>query len=142
MFELHPQLVKDCIVVDELPLSTVLLANDSNYPWLILVPRREDVREIFQLQLSDQRQLLIETSAVSAAMASYYQAEKMNVAALGNMVPQLHVHLIARYQTDPAWPRPVWGAIATNPYTQRELEDRLQQVYQLVNSCKIEPVFA
>ncbi len=116
MFELHPQLAKDCVVVDDLPLSRVLLLNDSNYPWLILVPLRENISEIFQLEVADQRQLSTESNAVAKAMASYFNADKMNVAALGNVVPQLHVHIVGRRREEFAWPGPVWGSGEAVPY--------------------------
>ncbi len=134
MFELHQQLAKDCVFAGDLPLCQVLLLNDSHYPWLILVPRRENVREIFQLELVDQNQLLTESSAVGAAMNEYFNADKMNVAALGNMVPQLHIHHIARYKNDVAWPSPVWGAVAAKPYTEEELYQRLTEVRQLLST--------
>jgi diadenosine tetraphosphate (Ap4A) HIT family hydrolase len=132
MFELHPQLAKDCVVLGDFELSTVLLSKDSNYPWLILVPRRNGIKEIFELQPVDQVQLLSESSALSAALYAYFNADKMNVAALGNMVPQLHIHHIVRYQTDPAWPSPVWGAVAFVPYTAVEQRERVQRVQELL----------
>ena len=125
MFKLHPQLAKDCVEVGDFSLSKVLLLNDSNYPWIILVPKREEIREIFQLSEDDQRQLLAESSSLSAAMAAHFHADKMNVAALGNMVPQLHLHHIARFKNDASWPNPVWGAVAQKPYNKTELEDLL-----------------
>ncbi|ARN75076.1 HIT domain-containing protein [Oceanicoccus sagamiensis] len=125
MFELHPQLAKDCVEVGDYSLSKVLLLNDSNYPWIILVPKRSDIREIFQLSEDDQRQLLAESSALSEAMAAHFNADKMNVAALGNMVPQLHLHHIVRYKNDASWPNPVWGAVAAKPYNKTELDDLL-----------------
>jgi len=121
MFELHTQLAKDCAVVGDLALSRVLLMNDAAYPWLILVPRRADIAEIFQLTALDQRQLWEETSAVAAVMAGHFCADKMNVAALGNVVPQLHVHVIARFRSDAAWPKPVWGVAPPRPYDREEL---------------------
>ncbi len=125
MFELHPQLAKDCVEVGDFPLSKVLLLNDSNYPWIILVPRREGIQEIFQLSEEDQRQLLAESSSLSAAMAAQFHADKMNVAALGNRVPQLHIHHIVRFKNDASWPSPVWGAVAAKPYNKTELDDLL-----------------
>ncbi len=125
MFELHPQLAKDCVEVGDFSLSKVLLLNDSNYPWIILVPKRADIREIFQLDDEEQRQLLAESSALSEAMSTHFKADKMNVAALGNMVPQLHVHHIARFKKDASWPNPVWGAVASKPYNKHQLDDLL-----------------
>jgi len=121
MFNLHPQLSKDCILIGDLPLSRVLLVNDKNYPWLILVPRRADIREVFQLDPNDQIQLMNESSSVARVMDAHFYAEKMNVAALGNMVPQLHIHHIVRYKNDVAWPQPVWGVKSAKPYSSEEI---------------------
>ncbi|MCR8921156.1 HIT domain-containing protein [Dasania sp. GY-MA-18] len=121
MFELHPQLAKDCVHLGDFPLCQVLLNRDSHYPWLILVPRREDISEIYQLDGSDQQQLLKESSALSASLMEHCNADKMNVAALGNMVPQLHVHHIARFKTDIAWPNPVWGFAPALAYSEQNL---------------------
>lgn len=125
MFELHPQLANDCVLIAELKLCSALLLNDSHYPWVVLVPRRESIGEIYQLDSVDQQQLLHESSILSALMADYFAADKMNVAALGNMVPQLHVHHIARYKSDVAWPRPVWGVVSATPYSEQELKERI-----------------
>jgi diadenosine tetraphosphate (Ap4A) HIT family hydrolase len=121
MFDLHPQLDKDCLVLGDFPLCRLLLCKDANYPWCILVPRVSDVREIYQLSEDDQRQFIKESSYLSGILNEIYQADKMNVAALGNMVPQLHIHHIARYTTDPAWPGPIWGIVPAKPYSKDEL---------------------
>lgn len=113
---LHPQLEQDCIVVARLPLSLLLLLNDRNYPWFILVPQRQGIREIYQLSDEDQQQLMRESSRLSAWIDRVFSADKINIAALGNMVPQLHIHHIVRYQGDPAWPAPVWGKLSAIPY--------------------------
>lgn len=115
-FELHKQLAADTEWVATLSLCRVLLMNDSNYPWLILVPERAGVREIHELGHADQQTLMQEITAVSRIMETAFDAHKMNVAALGNLVPQLHVHVIARYVEDPAWPGPVWGRVPAAPY--------------------------
>jgi len=119
-FGLHPQLAADCTAVGDLPLCRLLLMDDANYPWCILVPRRAGVREIHELAEPDQAALLREVTRLSVAMQSLFAADKMNVAALGNVVPQLHVHVIARRVGDAAWPRPVWGAVTRRPYTEAE----------------------
>ncbi len=123
MFKLHPQLARDTIVVGDFPLCRLLLMNDLNYPWFILVPRRAGVKEIFEMAKADQLQLLRESSHLSETMQKVFQADKMNVAALGNMVQQLHIHHIARYKTDPAWPKPVWGLHEPIPYSNRALQE-------------------
>ena len=133
MFELHPQLANDCIEVGDFPLSKVLLLNDSHYPWIILVPRRENIHEIFELNEQDQHQLLAESSILCEAMASYFKADKMNVAALGNKVPQLHLHHIVRYKNDASWPNPVWGAVAAKPYNKTELDDLLARLESIIS---------
>lgn len=116
MFELHPKLKAGCIPVGRFPLCLLLLKNDANYPWFILVPEREGIEEIFQLSQEDQTRLILESSQLSEHLATAFKADRMNVAALGNVVPQLHVHHIARHSTDPAWPGPVWGKVAAKPY--------------------------
>lgn len=116
MFELHPRLEAGCIPVGRFPLCLLLLKNDSNYPWFILVPEREGVKEIFELSQEDQTRLILESSQLSEHLATAFKADRMNVAALGNVVPQLHVHHIVRHETDPAWPGPVWGRLAAKPY--------------------------
>lgn len=118
MFELHPRLNQDCKVVGDFPLCRLLLMNDANYPWFILVPRREGIREIFELSHRDQDQLLRESSQLSKVLMHHFNAEKLNIAALGNIVPQLHIHHIARNRNDQAWPKPVWGHSLSRPYSQ------------------------
>ena len=116
MFELHPQLAKDCDTVCDLSLCTMLLMNDSQYPWLILVPKVKDIREVIDLTPSQQQILWQESAMVSKALQCVCNPDKLNVAALGNMVPQLHIHHIARFTTDKAWPAPVWGVCPAIPY--------------------------
>jgi diadenosine tetraphosphate (Ap4A) HIT family hydrolase len=111
LWSLHPQLERDTEIISDLVLSRLLLSNDANYPWLILVPRRHGAREIIDLDASEQRQLMAEIVIVSEALKAVTSCDKLNVAAIGNMVPQLHVHIVARRRDDPAWPRPVWGAV-------------------------------
>jgi diadenosine tetraphosphate (Ap4A) HIT family hydrolase len=113
---LHPQLEADADAVGDLPLSRLLLANDANYPWLLLVPRRAGASEIIDLSESDQIRLAAEIAAVSHALKAAAPCDKLNVAALGNVVAQLHVHVIARRRNDPAWPKPVWGAVPPRDY--------------------------
>jgi diadenosine tetraphosphate (Ap4A) HIT family hydrolase len=110
-WELHPQLQQDTIDIGDLPLSRVLVIKDANYPWLLLVPRRADAVEIIDLDEVAQGQLMTEINRVGRALKEITKCDKLNVAALGNVVPQLHVHIIARRKTDAAWPRPVWGVM-------------------------------
>ena len=127
-FQLHAQLKQDCFIVGQFELCLVLLLNDSQFPWFILVPQRENIREIYELQREDQQLLIQESSYFSQQLATIFEAEKLNVAAIGNIVPQLHVHHIVRYQTDKAWPAPVWGKFAATPYTAQQRESRISKV--------------
>lgn len=122
MFELHPRLHEDCVTIGKFPLCRLLLMNDSTYPWFILVPECADVREVHELPEPDQIRLIGESSSVSRWLAETFRADKINVAALGNMVPQLHWHVIARYRNDPAWPGPVWGKGPPTPYVSEEVK--------------------
>ena len=115
-FDLHPRLAADTALVAKLALCRVLLMNDARFPWLIMVPERAGIREIHRLEPADRAQLIEEVAAVAAALEKLTGAEKMNVAALGNQVPQLHVHVIARFAADPAWPNPVWVKPGPVPY--------------------------
>jgi len=116
MFTLHHQLAKDCFLAGELSLCSLLLLNDSNYPWFILVPRVNNIREAFELSGDQQALLSDESNGLSKAMSEAFGCDKMNVAALGNQVPQLHVHHVARFKNDASWPNPVWGAVPAKPY--------------------------
>ncbi len=127
-FTLHPQLAKDSVFVSKLKLCRVLLITDATYPWLVLVPERRDIREIHQLDDEDQQVLMQEISFVAESLEALVDADKMNVAALGNMVPQLHVHIIARFEGDPAWPAPVWGAVPKTPYEKHQLEATVSSI--------------
>lgn len=121
-FELHAQLDADTCFVCDLPLSRVLLINDSQYPWYVLVPRVPGISEAHHLTPSDRQQLVVESDAVCVAMEHLFNPDKLNVAAIGNMVPQLHVHHVARYRGDACWPAPVWGARPAKPYTNEQSE--------------------
>lgn len=129
MFNLHPQLAKDTFLVGEFPLSTCRLMNDCQFPWLILIPRVPVIKELYELSASDQAQFLRESSWLSSQLAKTFQADKMNIAALGNQVPQLHFHHIVRYQNDIAWPNPVWGNPAIH-YTP-EVLSHMQQTLMM-----------
>ena len=124
-FALHPRLEADTVAVGDWPLCRVLLMNDAQYPWFILVPRREGAREIYQLSDADQAQLLRESSQLSRALMQAFRGDKLNVAALGNVVPQLHLHHVVRFEGDPAWPAPVWGRHPARPYAPAEQAGRI-----------------
>jgi diadenosine tetraphosphate (Ap4A) HIT family hydrolase len=121
-WSLHPQLERDTTPVGDLPVSRVLIMNDANYPWLLLVPRRRDVSEILDLDAIEHAQLMTELVGVGHALKTVTQCDKLNIAAIGNLVPQLHIHVIARGRSDPSWPRPVWGAIPPAAYATDERE--------------------
>lgn len=125
---IHEQLLADCTVIGRFTLCHLLLMNDASYPWCILVPDRQEVREIYQLDEVDQRQLLHESSYLGQTLMRVYAGDKLNVAALGNVVPQLHVHHIVRYRDDPAWPAPVWGRLPARPYTDAELHEQTERL--------------
>ena len=134
MATIHPQLMQDCQLLGEFTLCHLLLMRDANYPWCILVPDRDDISEIHQLSETDQQQLLRESSLLSLAMESAFSPDKLNIAALGNVVPQLHLHHIARYRTDAAWPAPVWGRVPAKPYLEYELEAVVHSLTSLLTT--------
>jgi len=128
MADMHPQLLNDCLVLGRFPLCHLLLMNDANYPWFILVPDRPDISEIYQLSADDQQQLLKESSLLAESLMTIYTADKMNIAALGNIVPQCHIHHVVRYITDIAWPAPIWGKHPAKPYSATEIEEVLEKL--------------
>lgn len=127
-FSLHPQLAKDTVWVTDLALCQVLLMNDAHYPWLILVPHVADLREIYELNPTQRQVLWEESDRVSKVLVQLFQPTKLNIAALGNMVPQLHIHHIVRFTTDAAWPAPVWGKVPAKSYSTEVLEQRVSQL--------------
>jgi diadenosine tetraphosphate (Ap4A) HIT family hydrolase len=124
-FSLHPRLAGDCVEVGALSLCRVLLMNDARYPWFILVPERPGLTEIHQLPAPERSLLIEESAALSSCLVSLYQPDKLNIAAIGNLVPQLHLHHVARYRSDQAWPNPVWGRLPPQPYETEIAEARV-----------------
>lgn len=122
MFVLDSRLQQDSLVLGDFPLSRLLLSKDANYPWFILVPRRADVSELFQLDLADQQQLWKETTLLAEALKGEFLADKMNVATLGNVVSQLHMHVVVRHRGDAAWPAPVWGKVPALDYAPEQVD--------------------
>lgn len=116
-FELHERLAADTVSLGQSALCDIRLMNDSHWPWVLLVPRVAGVREIYQLGPEQQRELLAESSLLGEGMMALFNGDKLNVAALGNMVPQLHLHHIVRHEDDPAWPGPIWGKLPPQPYS-------------------------
>jgi len=127
-FNLHPQLAQDCYELADLPLCKLLLCNDSAYPWFILVPKVNDITDIYQLDWQQQQQLLNESSLLSELLMQVFNGDKMNVAALGNVVEQLHVHHVVRYKKDISWPKPIWGQQPLTSYTDDELASLKEQL--------------
>ena len=133
-WQLHPQLADDTTPVIELPLCEVRLMDDANHPWLVLVPRIAGITEIIDLDAAQRLQLSEEIDTSCRALRMLFKPDKLNVAALGNMVPQLHMHVIARYRSDIAWPRPVWGAANARSYAPVELIERINALRKALGS--------
>ncbi len=131
MFTLDQRLQQDTVLLGDFPLCRLLLMNDANYPWFILVPRRDEVSELFQLDAQEQQQLWRESTELAEVLKDTFKADKMNVATLGNVVSQLHMHVIVRRKDDPAWPAPVWGKHPAKAYSDEQvaaLRDKLRMV--------------
>lgn len=137
-FTLHPQLAADCAHICDFSLCSVLLLNDARYPWFILVPRRVDIREAYQLSETDQQQLTRESSAFGKAIMDDFEGDKLNIGALGNMVPQLHIHHIVRHKGDPAWPGAVWGVGQRVAYSAEEIA-QIQITIAELNLAELKP---
>ena len=125
MFELDERLEKDTVPVGNFPLSLLLMSRDANYPWCILVPRREGITELYQLGEDDMASLAAESRHLSRVMMAVFGGDKLNVAALGNVVPQLHIHHVVRFRDDISWPGPVWGAAPARDFVGQELQRRV-----------------
>lgn len=137
-FVLDSRLQDSSFFIEDWDLCRVSLKSDKTWPWLYLVPRCMDVREIYDLSGADQSQLVREISIAAKALKSLYKAEKINTAALGNMVPQLHVHVFARFKDDPAWPRPVWTVQRDEiSYTDSEKNAELQKLRECFKKIRM-----
>ncbi|WP_296053160.1 HIT domain-containing protein [uncultured Alteromonas sp.] len=132
MFELDPVLSADTLVVGDLPLCRVLLMNDSQFPWLILVPRRAQLVELADLDDQAYLQFCAESRAVAKAMMTNYAGHKMNIAALGNVVAQLHIHHVVRFHDDPLWPAPIWGKLPAVQYTADEAARQIAELQSVL----------
>lgn len=121
MFSLDQRLQQDTLLLGDFPLCRLLLMNDASYPWFILVPRRAEVSEVFQLDAEEQQQLWRESTELAEVLKDSFKADKMNLATLGNVVSQLHMHVIVRRRDDPAWPAPVWGRHPARPYSDEQI---------------------
>lgn len=132
--QLDPRLQQDSVPIGRFSLCCLRISRDSNYPWFLLIPDREGVREIHELTPDDQARLMRESSTLARALEAAFAPDKLNIAALGNIVPQLHVHHIVRYKGDAAWPDPVWGKVPAVPYDPVQLEDRIRRLRDALGS--------
>lgn len=132
MFQLDPRLDADTVFINALPLCDLRLMLDANYPWLVLIPRVAGITELYELADKDYSQFALESRVLSALISTHFVADKMNIAALGNVVSQLHIHHIVRYEKDAAWPNPIWGAVAQKSYSPDELEMTLNSLKALI----------
>ena len=128
MFSIDHRLLNDCVIVGKFNLCHVLLMKDANYPWCVLVPSSENKTEIFELSKEEQEQLQLESTSLLSYLNDEFNADKMNVAALGNVVSQLHIHHIVRYTGDIAWPKPVWGAFLAKKYSDEDLNNLIAKL--------------
>ena len=134
MYQLATTLENETLLIGYFPLSEVRLMQDARYPWVILIPRREGIIELFDLTEPDQRQLQRESLFVAQQMKIAFSAKKMNIANLGNIVTQLHLHHIARFVDDESWPLPVWGRGERQPYPATEIAKRQDEYQQLFHT--------
>ena len=137
-FKLAPQLANDTIKLGQLTLCKVLLMNDSQFPWIILVPQRANITELYQLKEDDIKQVQTESLMISKLLMKHFNGDKLNTGALGNMVSQLHLHHIIRFKNDPVWPKPVWGntsAIAYSASEAKTLKNELQALIKAQTSA-------
>ena len=132
MFALHSQLKSETHFICDLPLSSALLMNDANYLWLILVPRKPDLIELTDLSFTEQTQVLHEINSVAEILKKEFNVDKLNIAALGNVVSQLHIHVIGRKKNDATFPKPVWGNAPTKPYAAKEAGALVQKLKSLL----------
>lgn len=136
MFKLDDRLEQDTISLGSLDLCQVLLMNDQQYPWVVLVPKVDSISEIYQLNANQQLALMHESNQILELMVQEFNADKMNVGALGNVVSQLHIHHIARYKIDKAWPAPVWGQYPVEPYSESDLLIMIERLQKLFKKIK------
>jgi len=138
LFTLHPRLEQDCLAIGCFDLCRLLLMNDCQYPWFVLVPELPGIREIFQLAKPERLLLSEESNYLAEQLARLYGADKMNIAAIGNVVPQLHVHHIVRFENDLAWPKPVWGFAEAVPYPAEQLDAVLPKLREALPLCRFD----
>lgn len=137
-FQLHPRLEQDCFTVGQFALSQLLMMNDCQYPWFILVPRRADITEIYRLAEADRQMLLAESCLLAEKLEEIYRPDKLNVATIGNLVPQLHMHHVARYRSDKAWPAPIWGKLPAQPYNRQQADLQIARLREALHTSLID----
>ena len=129
-FKLHPQLAADSIIIGQFDISLLLMIKDAAYPWFVLVRQIVDIKDAYQMSEVEHIQVLRESRALCTALMAGFKGEKMNIAALGNMVPQLHIHHIVRSENDAAWPAPIWGHQALTPLSAQQVKTRIKLLKQ------------
>ena len=135
-FTLHSQLAQDTIALGRFKLCHVRLMNERHYPWFILIPEGDNLQEIHQLNSNDRLQFIHESCYLAEHLQQHFKADKLNIAAIGNKVPQLHIHHIVRFETDRAWPNPIWGQFKPEPYSESALTSILNFTQSLITAYK------
>ena len=134
MFQLHPRLAADTLPIAKLELCEARLMNDSRFPWVILIPMRDALTELHQLSPAEQQQLMVESTVVAKALIAMDEVTKINLGALGNLVPQFHWHVVGRHPDDPCWPGPVWGCGSTIPYATEKQASLIAELRQAIDA--------
>ncbi|WP_444995464.1 HIT domain-containing protein [Aliikangiella sp. IMCC44359] len=140
VFQLHQQLVEDSFILGEFELSSLLLINDIQFPWCVLVPRRANITEIYQLSECEQALFWTESSLLSKVLMDIFGGDKLNVAAIGNLVPQLHLHHVVRYKKDPCWPAPIWGKLPMKSYQAEKVAEIQQKLAEKLPNLKLKQI--
>lgn len=139
-FSLDSRLQNDSIILGDFTLSRLLLMNDKQFPWFTLVPRRENKQEVYQLNESDQSQLWLESRVLSIALMDIYHGDKLNLAAIGNIVSQLHLHHVVRFKDDICWPKPIWGQVPMKNYSTDEIETVAKTINDKIGCFGFKPI--
>ena len=138
-FELHPQLEEDSILVGNFSLCRLLLINDKQFPWFVLVPQRYGIQEVYQLNEKEQAELWLESNNLSQIIMKHFEGDKLNIAAIGNVVSQLHLHHVVRFKTDQLWPKPIWGQLPMSHYLDKELESLFGKIVPELAKIGLKP---
>lgn len=138
-FQLDKTLKADSLIMGHFKLSYLLLMNDSKYPWFTLVPRRPEITEIYQLSASDQALLWQESNMLSRAIMEHFSGDKLNIAAIGNIVSQLHLHHVVRFENDSVWPKPIWGQLPMTRYDDENAQEIISIISNQLQICGFSP---